>query len=141
MMIRMFQDKIGHMIDVYIDNMVVKSEQETRHIEDLQGVFEVLRQYRLRLNADKCAFGVGASKFLGYLITNYGIEVNLDQIEAVQRLKPPGNLKEVQVLTRMLVSLNWFISKFVDRYRPFNQLLKKWKGFSGMRNVIELFRI
>ena len=141
MMIRMFQDKIGHMIDVYIDNMVVKSEQETRHIEDLQGVFEVLRQYRLRLNADKCAFGVGASKFLGYLITNYGIEVNPDQIEAVQRLKPPGNLKEVQVLTRMLVSLNWFISKFVDRYRPFNQLLKKWKGFSGMRNVIELFRI
>ena len=141
MMIRMFQDKIGHMIDVYIDNMVVKSEQETRHIEDLQGVFEVLRQYRLRLNADKCAFGVGASKFLGYLITNYGIEVNHDQIEAVQRLKPPGNLKEVQVLTRMLVSLNWFISKFVDRYRPFNQLLKKWKGFSGMRNVIELFRI
>ena len=90
---------------------------------------------------DKCTFGVGASKFLGYLITNYGIEVNLDQIEAVQRLKPPGNLKEVQVLTRMLVSLNWFISKFVDRYRPFNQLLKKWKGFSGMRNVIELFRI
>ena len=129
MMIRMFQDKIGHMIDVYIDNMVVKSEQETRHIEDLQGVFEVLRQYRLRLNADKCAFGVGASKFLGYLITNYGIEVNPNQIEAVQRLKPPCNLKEVQVLTRMLVSLNWFISKFANQCRPFYQLLKKWKGF------------
>ena len=81
------------------------------------------------LNADKCAFGVGASKFLGYLITNRGIVVNLNQIEAVQRLKPPGNLKEVQVLTEMLATLNLFISKFVNRCHPFYQILKKWKGF------------
>ena len=54
-----------------------------RHIEDLLGVFEVLRQHKLRLNADKCAFGVGTGKFLGYLITNRRIEVNLDQIEAM----------------------------------------------------------
>ena len=63
--------------------MVVKCKQETRHIEDLLGVFEVLRQHKLRLNADKCAFGVGTGKFLGYLITNRRIEVNLDQIEAM----------------------------------------------------------
>ena len=72
----MFQDKMGHMVEVYIDHMVVKSKQEVRHIEDLQGVFEVLRQYKLCLNAEKCAFGVGASKYLGYLITNREIEVN-----------------------------------------------------------------
>ena len=65
MMTRMFRDKIGHTVEVYIDDMVVKSKQEARHIEDLQGVFEVLRQHKLRLNADKCAFGVGAGKFLG----------------------------------------------------------------------------
>ena len=89
MMTRMFQDKIEHTVEVYIDDMVVKSKQEARHVEDLQGVFKVLRQHKLRLNADKCDFGVGAGKFLGYLITNRRIKVNPDQINAVQHLKPP----------------------------------------------------
>ena len=82
MMTRMFQDKIGHTVEVYIDDMVVKSKQEVWHIEDLQGVFEVFRQHKLRLNADKCTSGVGAGKFLGYLITNCRIEV-INQIEAM----------------------------------------------------------
>ena len=98
MMTRMFRDKIRHKVEVYIDDMVVKSKQEARHIEDLQGIFEVLRQHKLCLNADKCAFGVGAGKFLGYLITNRRIEVNPDQI-----------------LIGMLATLNQFISKFADR--------------------------
>ena len=89
----------------------------------------MLWQYKLHLNADKCTFRVGAGKLLGYMITNRGIEVNPDQIKAVEHLKPPSNSKEVQVLTGMLVVLNWFISKFVDCYCPFYQLLKKWKGF------------
>ena len=75
--------------------MVVKSKQEAWHTEDLWGMFKVLRQHKLRLNAEKYAFGVGANKFLGYLITSWGIEVNPDQIEAVKHLKPPGNPKEV----------------------------------------------
>ena len=129
MITRMFRDKIGHTVEVYINDMVVKSKQEARHIEDFQGVVEVLQQHKLRLNADKCAFGVRAGKFLGYLITSRGIVVNPDQIDVVQRLKPPSNLKEVQILTRMLAALNRFISKFADRCYPFYQLLKKWKGF------------
>nr|XP_023893256.1 uncharacterized protein LOC112005238 [Quercus suber] len=60
-MTRMFRDKIGHTVEVYIDDIVVKSKQETRHIEDLQGVFKVFQQHKLRLNADKCALGVGAA--------------------------------------------------------------------------------
>ena len=99
MMTGMFRDKIGHTVEVYINDMVVKSKQEVRHIKDLQGVFEVLRQHKLCLNAKKCAFGVETGKFLGYLITNRGIEVNPDQIEVVKRLKPLSNPKEVQVLT------------------------------------------
>ena len=83
MMTRMFQDKIGRTVEVNIDDMVVKSKQETQHIKDLQGVFKVLRQHKLCLNVDKCAFEVEAGKFLGYLITNHGIEVNSDQIKAV----------------------------------------------------------
>ena len=65
MMTRMFRDKIGCTVEVYINDIVVKSKQEPQHIEDLQGVFEVLRQHKLCLNADKCAFRVGAGKFLG----------------------------------------------------------------------------
>ena len=95
MMTRMFRDKIGCTVKVYIDDMVVKSKQKGRHIKDLQGAFEVLWQHKLRLNAEKCAFGVGAGKFLGYLIIDQWIEVNPDQIDAVKRLKSPSNLKEV----------------------------------------------
>ena len=79
----------------------------------------MLRHHKLRLNAEKCAFGVGAGKFLGYLITNRGIEVNPDHIEVVKHLKPLSNPKEMQVLTGMLAALNRFISKFADRCRPF----------------------
>ena len=75
MMTRMFQDKIGHSIEMYIDDMVVKSKQEARHVEDLQGVFEILRKHKLCLNAEKCSFRVGVGKFLGYLITNHGIRL------------------------------------------------------------------
>ena len=134
MIMRMFREKIRHTAEVYIDDMVVKSKQEARHVEDLQGVFEILRQHRLRLNVEKSAFGVGAGKFLGYLITSRGIEVrgievNLDQIKTLKHLKSPSNPKEVQVLTGMLAALNRFISKFSDPCRLFYQLLKKWRGF------------
>ena len=97
MMTRMFRNKIRRTVEVYSDDMVVKSKQEVRRVEDLQGVFEVFRQHKLRLNAEKCAFGVGVGKFLGYLITNRGIKVNIYQIEAVKQLKLPSNPKEVQV--------------------------------------------
>ena len=127
MMTRMFRDKIGRIVEMYIDDMVVESKQEKGHIDDLKEVFEVLRRHKLRLNANFCAFGVGASKFLGYMVTYRGIEVNPDQ--AVKRLKPLSNPKEVEAVIGMLATLNRFISKFADRCRPFYQLLKKWKGF------------
>ena len=115
MMMRMFKDKIRRTIEVYVDAMVVNNKWEVQHIDDLKGVFEVLWQHRLCLSANKCAFGVGAGKFLGYLITNWGIEVNPYQIKVVKCLKPPSNPKEVQVLTGMLAALTRFISKFADR--------------------------
>ena len=103
-------------------------------------MFEILRQHKLRLNTDKCAFKVRAGKFLGYLITNRGIKVNLDQNEAVKCLKPSSNLKEVQMLIGMLAALNRFISKFTDHCRPFYQLLKKWKGFQWNEECEKAFQ-
>ena len=81
-----------------------------------------------------------AGKFLEYFITNGGIEVNPDQNEAVKRLKPPSNPKEVQILTGMLATLNQFISKFADQCRPFYQLLKKWKGFQWNEDYERAFQ-
>ena len=86
MMTRMFREKISHTVEVYIDDMVVKSKEEQGHVGDLTDIFEVLKQHKLHLNVDKCAFGVGIGKFLGYMITHRGIEVNPNQISAIEHL-------------------------------------------------------
>ena len=109
MMTRMFREKISHTVEVYIDDMVVKSEKKKKkqgHVSDLTDIFEVLKQHKLHLNADKYAFGVGVGKFLGYMITLRGFEVNPDQISAIEHLKSPSSPKEVQLLTDMLGALN-----------------------------------
>ena len=79
----------------YIDDMVVKSKQIKEHLADLGETFSVLREHKLRLNASKCSFGVSSSKFLGYMITHCGIEVNPEQIKAINSLHPLWNPKEV----------------------------------------------
>ena len=98
MMTRMFRDKIRHIVEVYIDDMVVTSKKKQGHIDDLWEVFEVLRRHELCLNTEKCAFGVRADKFLVYMVTHRGIEINPNQISAIEHLKPLSNPKEVQVL-------------------------------------------
>ena len=109
--------------------MVVKSKMMSEHVGDLRNIFEILRKHKLRLNASKCSFGVGSSKFQGYMVTHQGIEVNPDQIKAINSLQPPRNPKEVQKLTEMIATLNRFISRSVDRCRPFFLLMNKWKRF------------
>ena len=129
MMTKMFEPQLGKKVEVYIDDMVVKSKLVSEHVMDLTSIFEILREHKLRLNASKCSFGVGLGKFLGYIVTYRGIEVNPDQIKAINDLQPPRNPKEVQKLTRMMAALNRFISRSVDRCRPFFLLLHKWKEF------------
>ena len=109
--------------------MVVKSKVVFEHLEDLGSTFNVLRRHKLRLNASKCSFGVGSGKFLGFMVTHRGIEVNPDQIKAINNLKQPQNAKEVQKLTGMIATLNRFISRSANRCRPFYLLINKWKGF------------
>ena len=69
-MTRMFEPQLGKNIKVYIDDVVVKSKVEFKHINDLGNIFEILRRYKLRFNVAKCSFGVGSSKFLGYMVTH-----------------------------------------------------------------------
>ena len=125
MMTRMFEPQLGNNIEIYVDDMVVKSKVVSEHLGDLGDIFDVLRRHKLRLNASKCSFGVGSGKFLGYMVTHRVIEVNPNQIKAINDLKPPQNSKEVQKLTRMITALNRFISRSTDRCRPFYLLINK----------------
>ena len=86
MITRMFEPHLGKSIEVYIDDMVVKSKIVSEHIWDLTNIFEILRGHKLRLNASKCSFGVRSGKFLGYIVTHRGIEVNPNQIKVINSL-------------------------------------------------------
>ena len=96
MMTRMFKPQLGKNIEVYIDDMVVKSKMEFEHVNGLENIFGILRKHKLRLNLSKCSFGVGSGKFPGYMVTHCGIEVDLDRVRAINNLQPPWNPKEVQ---------------------------------------------
>ena len=119
---------------------MVKSKLESEHINDLGNIFKILRRLKLRLNTSKCSFRVELGKFLGYMVTHSGIEVNLDQIKAINNLQPPRNPKEVHKLTGMTATLNRFISRSTDMCRPFFQLLNKWKGFKWTEKCVLAFQ-
>ena len=96
----MFRPQIGQNVEVYVDDMLVKSLDEKKHLEDLQETFDTLRRYNTKLNPSKCTFEVSSGKFLGFMVSQRGIEVNLDKIQAIMNMEPPKNVKEVQSLTR-----------------------------------------
>ena len=93
MITKMFEAQMGKNIEVYIDDMVVKSKMVSEHIGDLTNIFKILRGHKLHLNASKCSFGVGSRKFLSDMVTHRGIEVNPDQVKAINNLQPPQNPK------------------------------------------------
>ena len=95
MMTKMFEPQLGKSIKVYIDDMMVKIKKVSKQVRDLRNIFEILRKHKLRLNASKCSFGVGPGKYLGYMVTHRRIEVNPDQIKAINSLQSPRNPKEV----------------------------------------------
>ena len=122
---RMFQKQIGASMEVYIDDMLVKSTTAELHITHLSEAFQILREYNMKLNPAKCVFGVLAEKFLGFIVNNRVIEVNPDKIKVVLDMPPPSNIKEVQRLTGRISALSRFVSKASDKCQPFFQVLKK----------------
>ena len=135
-MTRIFEPQLGKSIEVYIDDMVVKSKVVSEHVGDLKNIFEILRKYKLRLNTSKCSFGVGLSKFLGYMVTHRGIEINPDQIKAINSLHPSRNPKEFQKLTGITATLNQFIYRLTDRCKLFFLLMNKWKRFEWTEECV-----
>ena len=84
----MFRPQIGQNVEVYIDDILAKSLDKGKHLDDLEETFDTLRQYNMKLNPSKCAFGVSSGKFLGFMVLNRGIEANPDKIQAILDMKP-----------------------------------------------------
>ena len=125
LMTKIFKPLIGDIIEVYIDDVVVKSKTRNEHAQYLHKVFHLLRQYDMKLNPTKCAFGVSSGKFLGFMVTQKGIEINSDQVKAVANTLAPTNKKELQRLTRKLVSFGRFIARFTNKMKPFFLALRE----------------
>ena len=125
LMTKIFKPLIGGMVEVYIDDIVVKSKTREEHTQHLQEVFHLLRGYDIKLNLSKCTFDVRADKFLGFMVTQRGIKVSPDQIKAVMGTPTPSNKKDLQRLTSKLVALGCFIARFTYKLRPFFMVLRK----------------
>jgi dsDNA-binding SOS-regulon protein/uncharacterized protein YchJ len=125
----MFKDQLGDTMEVYIDDMVVKSKKAENHLQDLATAFDILDAYNMKLNPSKCHFGVRAGKFLGYMVTKRGIEASPEQIQAILNLKSPTTVKEVQRLTGRIAALNRFISRSSEKCKEFYDILRKNKKF------------
>ncbi|XP_024016829.1 uncharacterized protein LOC112090235 [Eutrema salsugineum] len=121
---RMFASQLGRTMEVYIDDMLVKSLVASDHVGYLRTCFDILDQYGMKLNPTKCTFGVTSGEFLVYIVTLQGIEANPKQIAAILELPSPTTKREVQRLTGRIAALNRFISRSTDKCLPFYQLLR-----------------
>ena len=95
LMNKMFARQIGRNVQVYVDDMLVKSLREDNNLGDLQETFNTLREYNMKLNLNKCVFRVIVGKFLGFMVSQWGIKVNPEKIRAIMELAPLKTVKEV----------------------------------------------
>jgi hypothetical protein len=122
---KMFRDQIERNVEVYVDDMLVKSIRAAGHIADLRETFKTLRSHKMKLNPAKCAFGVSSRKFLGFMVSQRGIEANPEKLSAVLEMQSPQTTKQLQQLTGRIAALNRFISRSTDKCLPFFKILKK----------------
>ena len=116
---KMFSRQIGRNMEVYMDDMLVKSKEKPTHLDDLKEMFATLRQYQIKLNLSKCAFGVASGKFLGFMVSQRGKEANLEKVKVILNMTSPKTIKEVQKLTRRIAALNRFVPKATEKCLPF----------------------
>jgi hypothetical protein len=124
-----FKRQLNKYVEAYVDDMVVKNKNSDTLITDLEETFASLREYRWKLNSNKCVFGVPSGKLLGFIISHRGIEANPEKISAITKMKAPTCIKDVQKLTGCMVALKRFISKLGERGLPFFKLLKHQEKF------------
>ena len=120
----MFKPLLGKTMEVYIDDMLVKSKQRPNHVTQMQEAFELLKAYNMKLNPSKCAFGISIGQFLGFMVTQRGIEANAAQLKGILESPAPSSRKGVQQLIGRLAALRQFISRFTNYMNPFFATLK-----------------
>jgi len=140
LMDKVFNHLMGKCVEVYVDDMVVKSPSHHQHAQDLSAVFSALRQYNLRLNPEKCVFGVDRGKFLGFMLIQRGIEANLEKCNATIEMRSPSSIKEVQRLIGQLIAISRFLPKLAEQTQPIIQLLKKSAKFTWNDDCERVFQ-
>ncbi|XP_070047278.1 uncharacterized protein [Nicotiana tomentosiformis] len=124
-MTTIFHDTIHKEIEVYVDDVIIKSKKQSDHVGDLRKFFQRLRRYNLKLNPAKCAFGVPSEKLLGFIVSRHGIELDPSKIKAIQELPPPKIKTEVMSLLGRLNYISKFIAQLTTTCEPIFRLLKK----------------
>ncbi|XP_052736650.1 uncharacterized protein LOC128197859 [Vigna angularis] len=124
-MVTLFHDMMHKEIEVYVDDMIAKSESEEEHVLNLKKLFEKLRKYKLRLNPAKCTFGVKSGKLLGFVVSQKGIEVDPDKVGAISEMPAPSTEKEVRGFLGRLNYIARFISQLTATCEPMFKLLRK----------------
>jgi hypothetical protein len=117
--------QIGRNAEAYINDIIVKTCEGHTFIEDLEETFANLRKVNIKLNPDKCAFGVPSGKLLGFLVSHHGIEANPAKVKAIEEMRPPRNLKEMQRLAGCMAALGRFIARSREKGLPFFKLMKR----------------
>ncbi|CAN6486686.1 unnamed protein product [Victoria cruziana] len=124
-----FHDQMHTIMDAYMDDLLIKSKARDDHIKILTQVFDWLIQYKLRLNPQKCVFGVESGKLLGFMVSHKGIEIDPTKDKAIIDMPPPKTLTELRSLQGRMQSIRCFISNLAMRCKPFNHLLRKGVKF------------
>jgi hypothetical protein len=119
-----FHELIGKIVEIYIDDVVIKSLNHGAHLGDVKRTLECTRKHGLKMNPNKCAFGVSAGEFLGFLVHEGGIEVGKKSMKAIDEVVPPTNLKELQSRLGKINFVRRFISNLSQKVLPFSPLLK-----------------
>ncbi|XP_057418257.1 uncharacterized protein LOC130712437 [Lotus japonicus] len=140
LMDRVFEKQVGGNMEIYVDDMVVKSEEMGGHCMDLAEAFGEIRKHNMRLNPEKCSFGIQSGKFLGFMITRRGIEVNPDKCKAILEMQSPTSVKEVQKLTGRIAALSRFLPCSGSKAAPFFQCLRKNKVFQWTDKCEQAFQ-
>jgi hypothetical protein len=133
-------DLVRDIVDVYVDDIVVKTRESNSLLENLAQVFDKLRATSTKLNPKKCVFGVSAGKLLGFLVSHRGIEANPDKIQAIEAMRPPARLKDVQRLTGSLAALSRFISRLAERALHFFKLMRESGPFTWTDEAKQAFQ-
>ncbi|XP_072071627.1 uncharacterized protein [Arachis hypogaea] len=137
---KIFRDLSGNKLEVYIDDMLAKTESGEQLTNDLEVIMNTLRKHQMRLNPAKCALGMEAGKFLGFMITQRGVEANPEKCRAILEMTNPKNLKEIQKLTGRLTALSRFLGASAQKAIPFFKIMKKGTPFKWETECEEAFQ-